>query len=97
MAIATTRIMRPLRGERGKYFGVREDGLVHGSRRGAAGWSWNRVTMLRIEGYAGSALATWKTPWRPGSAPATASPYWQEIQWVGEMTKDALEVAFAHQ
>lgn len=26
-----------------------------------------------------------------------AAPYWQEIQWVSEMVKDALEVVFVHQ
>ncbi|WP_093893338.1 hypothetical protein [Streptomyces sp. Ncost-T10-10d] len=58
VAIAATQIARALRGEPGEYFEVRRGGLVHGSRRGAAGWSWNRVTSLHVDGDAVNAIAT---------------------------------------
>ncbi|MFE7399300.1 hypothetical protein [Streptomyces sp. NPDC057557] len=58
VATAATQIARALRGEPGEYFEVRQGGLVHGSRRGAAGWSWNRVTSLHVDGDAVNALAT---------------------------------------
>ncbi|GGV95934.1 hypothetical protein GCM10015535_64470 [Streptomyces gelaticus] len=58
LAIAATQIARALRGERGEYFEVRRGGLVHGSQRGAAGWSWNRVTSLHVDGDAVNGLAT---------------------------------------
>lgn len=58
MAIAATQIARALRGERGEYFEVRRGGLVHGSQRGASGWSWNRVTSLHVDGDAVNGLAT---------------------------------------
>ncbi|MER6611425.1 hypothetical protein ABT282_37620 [Streptomyces sp. NPDC000927] len=57
IAIAATQIARALRGERGEYFEVRQGGLVHGSQRGAAGWPWNRVTSLHIDGDAVNGLA----------------------------------------
>lgn len=57
IAIATTQIARALRGERGEYFEVRQGGLVHGSQRSTAGWSWNRVTSLHVDGDAVNALA----------------------------------------
>ncbi|MFF0629417.1 hypothetical protein [Streptomyces sp. NPDC004296] len=56
--VAVTQIVRVLRGEPGEYFEVRERGLVHGSRRGAAGWTWDRVTSLHIEGNAVNRVAT---------------------------------------
>ncbi|MFE7465371.1 hypothetical protein ACFU6R_14900 [Streptomyces sp. NPDC057499] len=56
--IAVTQIARALRGERGEYFETHEEGLVHGSRRGARGWSWNRVTSLHVDGDAVNGLAT---------------------------------------
>lgn len=58
VAIAVTQAGRALRGERGEYFEVRRDGLVHGSRRGVAGWSWNRVTSLHVDGDAVNGIAT---------------------------------------
>ncbi|MPY55214.1 hypothetical protein [Streptomyces acidicola] len=58
VAIAVTQITRAVRGEPGEYFEVRQRGLVHGSRRGVAGWSWDRVTSLRVEGDAVNSLAT---------------------------------------
>ncbi|MGW3498900.1 hypothetical protein [Streptomyces sp. NPDC001020] len=58
IVIAATQIARALRGERGEYFEVRQGGLVHGSRRGAAGWAWDRVTSLHVDGDAVNALAT---------------------------------------
>ncbi|MGW4883060.1 hypothetical protein [Streptomyces murinus] len=56
--IAAVQIARALRGAPGEYFEVRELGLVHGSRRGADGWTWDRVTDLHIEGDAVNRLAT---------------------------------------
>lgn len=56
--IASVQIWRALRGAPGEYFEVRELGLVHGSRRGADGWTWDRVTDLHIEGNAVNRLAT---------------------------------------
>ncbi|MFD7493023.1 hypothetical protein ACFV8T_11475 [Streptomyces sp. NPDC059832] len=56
--IAVNQIVRAVRGEPGEYFEVREGGLVHGSRRGSAGWSWNRVTSLHVDGDAVNAIAT---------------------------------------
>ncbi|CAK7286356.1 hypothetical protein [Streptomyces misionensis] len=56
--VAVTQIVRALRGEPGEYFEVRERGLVHGSLRGAAGWTWDRVTSLHVEGDAVNRLAT---------------------------------------
>ncbi|MGW3267758.1 hypothetical protein [Streptomyces sp. NPDC001056] len=58
VGVAVTQILRALRGEPGEYFEVRERGLVHGSRRGAAGWTWDRVTTLHVEGDAVNAVAT---------------------------------------
>ncbi|MEU2225567.1 hypothetical protein [Streptomyces sp. NPDC018347] len=58
VAIAVTQAARALRGERGEYFEVRQDGLVHGSQRGVAGWSWNRVTSLHVDGDAVNGIAT---------------------------------------
>ncbi|QLJ00308.1 hypothetical protein HZZ00_04465 [Streptomyces sp. NEAU-sy36] len=56
--VAVTQIVRALRGEPGEYIEVRELGLVHGSRRGAAGWTWDRVTSLHVEGDAVNRVAT---------------------------------------
>ncbi|MFY4723319.1 hypothetical protein [Streptomyces sp. LaBMicrA B280] len=56
--VAAVQIRRALRGAPGEYFEVRELGLVHGSRRGADGWTWDRVTALHVEGDAVSRLAT---------------------------------------
>ena len=56
--VAVTQIVRALRGEPGEYFEVRERGLVHGSRRGVAGWTWDRVGTLHVEGDAVNAVAT---------------------------------------
>ncbi|WP_143144994.1 hypothetical protein [Streptomyces humi] len=57
-AVAAAQVTGALRGERGEYFEVRRGGLVHGSQRGAAGWSWNSVTSLHVEGDAVNRLAT---------------------------------------
>lgn len=46
--IAVTQAWRAVRGGTGEYFEVRERGLVHGSRRGAAGWEWNQVVSITI-------------------------------------------------
>ncbi|MEE1771097.1 hypothetical protein PUR34_23890 [Streptomyces sp. JV185] len=56
--IAVNQVVRAVRGEPGEYFEVRRDGLVHGSRRGVAGWSWDRVTSLHVDGDAVNAIAT---------------------------------------
>ncbi|MFH8340436.1 hypothetical protein [Streptomyces sp. AM6-12] len=56
--VAVTQIVRALRGEPGEYFEVRERGLVHGSRRGTACWTWDRVTSLYVAGDAVNRLAT---------------------------------------
>ncbi|MFJ2899072.1 hypothetical protein ACIO87_29855 [Streptomyces sp. NPDC087218] len=55
--IAVTQTVRALRGERGEYFETHEEGLVHGSHRGATGRPWHRVTSLHVEGDAVNALA----------------------------------------
>ncbi|MFB6988942.1 hypothetical protein [Streptomyces sp. NPDC056304] len=57
VGVAVTQIVRAVRGEPGEYFEVREGGLVHGSRRGVSGWSWDRVTSLHVEGESVNALA----------------------------------------
>ncbi|MFD8598189.1 hypothetical protein ACFV1L_24615 [Kitasatospora sp. NPDC059646] len=44
--IAATQAWRAVRGGSGEYFEVRERGLVHGSRRGEAGWEWSRVVSI---------------------------------------------------
>lgn len=46
--VAVTQTLRALRGGPGEYFEVRERGLVHGSRRGADGWTWDRVVSITI-------------------------------------------------
>lgn len=58
VGVAVTQVLRALRGEPGEYFEVRERGLVHGSRRGATGWTWDQVTTLHVEGDAVNAVAT---------------------------------------
>ncbi|MGW1159668.1 hypothetical protein ACWD48_15895 [Streptomyces sp. NPDC002519] len=58
VAIAANQIARAVRVEPGEYFEVRQGGLVHGSRRRTAGWTWNRVTSLHVAGDAVNALAT---------------------------------------
>ncbi|MER5744994.1 hypothetical protein [Streptomyces sp. NPDC002225] len=56
--VAVTQIVRALHGKPGEYFETHEEGLIHGSRRGTTGWSWNRVTSLHVDGDAVNGLAT---------------------------------------
>ncbi|MEU3521983.1 hypothetical protein ABZ770_43300 [Streptomyces sp. NPDC006654] len=58
LAIAAGQIGRALGGERGEYFEVRRDGLVHGSQGGVAGWYWDQVVALHVDGDAVNGLAT---------------------------------------
>ncbi len=57
LGVAVNQIVRAVRGVPGEYFEVREGGLVHGSRRGASGWAWDRVTSLHVDEGRTNALA----------------------------------------